>query len=123
MKNREFYQEQLLDIACSGSAVALVNNAPVACKPYQCAKCECKDGDGCSELRLQRWSEEEYIEEVDWNEVEVDTPLLVRNTKTGEWQPRLFAFYNRGTVYTFERGMSSKDSKNVLWWNFAKLDK
>ena len=31
--------------------------------------------------------------EVDWSKVEVDTPILVRNTDNEEWNKRYFARY------------------------------
>lgn len=124
MKNREYYKKQLLDIACSGSSVALIDGVPEECRPIKCIKCECNDKEGCHQDRVLKWSREEYEEPVDWDKVDTDTDVLVRNTTKDEWQQRKFAFCNRGTVYTFERGYSSQDgTKNVLWWNFAKLAK
>lgn len=123
MTNREYYSEKLLDIACTGASIALQNGKPCICRPYECNKCDCREENGCAEDFLKKWSEQEYIEEpVDWGSVEVDTPVLVKNTKEATWQKRRFAFYLNGTVYTWQHNMTSKETNKVLWWNYSKLD-
>lgn len=124
MNNREFYSKKILDIACAGGSVALKDGVPCRCAPYECSKCDCYDGENCEETYLQKWSELEYIEKpVNWNEVEIDTPVLVKNTEAAEWEKRRFACAINGVVYTWESNMTSKETKRVMWWNFAKLDK
>ena len=68
---------------------------------------------------------EEYEEpETDWNKVEVNTPILVRDSKTGNWIKRHFAKFKDGKVHAWSLGgtsWSSDDEANG--WRYAKLAK
>ena len=68
-------------------------------------------------------TEEECKEpEVDWSNVEVDTPILVRDYESQEWEARHFAKYEDGVIYTWDGGSTSWTSKgNVTEWKYAKL--
>ena len=68
-------------------------------------------------------TEEECKEpEVDWSKVEVDTPILVRDYESQEWEARHFAKYEDGVIYTWDGGSTSWTSKgNVTEWKYAKL--
>ena len=67
--------------------------------------------------------EKEYKEpEVDWNKVEVDTPILVANFEDGKWRKRYFAKFEDGKVYAWVDGRTSWNSDNeVHGWKYAKL--
>ena len=74
------------------------------------------------------WLMSEYTEpeepEVGWSKVEVDTPILVRNTDNEEWNKRYFARYENGTIYARISGRTSwtaYDSDDVYAWKYAKL--
>lgn len=89
MTNREKFAEQILDIACGGSRIA-VNKATL--EPIACYELECKDclfnthsyvhcGD-----KTEKWANSEYVEPpADWSKVAVDTPILVRVGANLEW--------------------------------------
>lgn len=47
MKNKEFYQKELAEIALLGNKVALVNGIPVDCTITNCKKCDFSLG-GCA---------------------------------------------------------------------------
>ena len=67
---------------------------------------------------------EEYEEpETDWSKVEVDTPILVRNSEYGEWFKMYFAKYKNGKVYTWDNGYTSWTAcGNIIGaWKYAKL--
>ena len=65
---------------------------------------------------------EEYKEpETDWSKVAVDTPILVRQTKDGEWLRRHFAKYEDGDVYAWDVGRTSWSADGVNTWKYAKL--
>ena len=68
-------------------------------------------------------TEEECKEpEVDWSKVEVNTPILVRDYESQEWEARHFAKYEDGVIYTWDGGSTSWTSKgNVTEWKYAKL--
>ena len=59
--------------------------------------------------------------EIDWSEVNVDTPILV-GEGDGEWVKRYFAEYKDGIVYAWCGGSTSWDANNMMMaWKYAKL--
>ena len=59
--------------------------------------------------------------EIDWSEVNVDTPILV-GEGDGEWVKRYFAEYKDGIVYAWCGGSTSWNSHNMMMaWKYAKL--
>ena len=93
-------------------------------KPYilESDNCNGLDCIRCSMLRAI-WLMEEYKEpETDWSKVEVDTPILVRDYESQEWEARYFAKYEDGVLYAWDGGSTSWTSKgNVTEWKYAKL--
>ena len=90
------------------------------------------EADNCNGIDCQRcamiqmiWLLEDYKEPpVDWSKVEVDTPILVRQTKDGEWLRRHFAKYEGGIVYTWKDALTSwtvLHDEDVTAWKYAKL--
>ena len=71
-----------------------------------------------TENRDLLWSIED---EVDWDEVEVDTKVLVRNKPDGEWVKRYFAKYEDDKVYVFKDGRTSWNSVGIEHWQETKL--
>ena len=71
------------------------------------------------------WLLEEYEEpkepEVDWSDVNVDTPILVRQGKNGKWLERHFAKYENGNVYAWVDGQTSWTGADNIKWKYAKL--
>lgn len=72
------------------------------------------------------WLLEDYEEpkepEVDWSEVEVDTPILVRDSEKEEWIRRYFAKYENGLVYAWGSGLTSWTTYGMTTaWKYAKL--
>lgn len=59
--------------------------------------------------------------EVDWSEVEVDTPILVKDHEDREWLKRYFAKYEDGYVYAWGNGCTSWNADNMYAWNYTKL--
>lgn len=101
MTNREKYAEQILDIATTGSCIAVDKKG----KMYRCENLMCRDcifsrnenrERSCAE-NTKEWSEQEYVEPpVDWSKVPVDTKILVRDSEDEEWEvDRETAFYYR----------------------------
>lgn len=128
MTNREKYAEQILDIVCEGSSVAVDVKTlkPVDCTEIRCRECKFEmNGIPCGYLRKQ-WCNAENTEPIiDWSEVSVDTPILVRDNKGNEWLRRYFAKYEDGLVCAWTDGANSwsvcnKDS-NTIGWKYAKL--
>ena len=87
------------------------------------------EADNCNGIDCQRcamiqmiWLLEDYKEPpVDWSKVEVDTPILVRQTKDGEWLRRHFAKYEGGIVYTWKDSHTSWTEDCMTGWDYGKL--
>lgn len=68
------------------------------------------------------WLLEEYKEPaVDWSEVAVDTPILVRDSEDRSWIKRYFAKYENETIYAWDGGCTSWSTDGLTKWKFAKL--
>ena len=69
------------------------------------------------------WLLEEYYEEpeTDWNKVEVDTPIFVRDSEIEGWERRHFAKYKDGVVYAWQGRLTSWTTEDMTAWNYAKL--
>lgn len=125
MTNREKFAEQILDIACGGSKIA-VNKAtlePTACYELECKHClfnthsyvYCGD-------KADKWANSEYVEPpIDWSKVAVDTPILIRDSSFSEWGKRYFAKYENGIVYAWSNGATSWSGDGCTPWKLAKL--
>ena len=92
-------------------------------KPYilESDNCNGLDCIRCSML-WAIWLMEDYEEpEVDWGKVEVDTPILVKNSEDEEWRKRHFAKYKNGNVYAWSDGQTSWTAYDMMVWKYAKL--
>ena len=66
----------------------------------------------------------EYLGVVDWEKVEVDTPVMVRMRDRDLWTCRHFAKYENGKVYAWDNGKTSWSnciSDEPSYWKYAKL--
>ena len=67
MTEREYHSSEILDIACSGFAIALKDGKLVPCDDQiQCRECGFypkRDGRSCCADEVHRWSEQEHREE------------------------------------------------------------
>ena len=71
-----------------------------------------------TEGRELLWNKED---QVNWNEIEVDTKVLVRDRPYNEWLKRHFAKYENGKVYVFNDGRTSWSSRGITHWEETKL--
>lgn len=120
MLNREKYAKEILDVACSGHSIAKVNGKITECNGTDCTDCDFA-GDYSCRTKIAEWANSDSV---DWNTVAVDTPIFVRNsTHLEKWQPRYFAKYENGKVYTWAAGATSwtNGSLSPVIWKFAKL--
>ena len=60
-------------------------------------------------------------DELDWDEVEVDTKVLVRNKPDDNWLKRHFAKYEDGKVYVFKNGRTNWNNEGITHWQETKL--
>ena len=127
MKNYEKYADEIRE--CNSH-----NFCDDFIRPYILKSDNC-NGLGCTHchtlqaiwlLKDYEESEEPKEPEVDWSKVEVDTPILVRNSEDGEWLGRYFATYENGAVYAWDSGFTSWSTygpKDISRWKYAKLAK
>ena len=116
MKNYEKYADEIK--GCDGSNFCRDFVVPHILKSRSCANTSC---DQCKMLQII-WLMEEYEEpKVDWSKVKVDTPILVRQGKNGEWLERHFAKYENGDVYAWVDGQTSWTGADEIKWKYAKL--
>ena len=60
-------------------------------------------------------------DKIDWDEVEVDTKVLVRNKPDDNWLKRYFAKYEDGKVYVFKNGRTNWNNEGITHWQETKL--
>ena len=60
------------------------------------------------------------IESIDWENISVDTKILV-SINGEEWNKRYFAKYINGGVYAWDYGATSFSSNRCTEWAYAKL--
>ena len=87
-------------------------------KIYDLSEYESMSLEFSTEHRELLWSIEDKI---DWNKVEVDTKVLVRDRSYNEWLKRHFAKYEDGKVYVFNDGRTSWSSRGITHWEETKL--
>ena len=119
MKNYEKYADEIREF--DGTSFCNQFVVPCILKSVNCHKMDCTR---CRMLQVM-WMLEDYKEpETDWSKVEVDTPILVRDYESQEWEARHFAKYEDGVIYSWDGGSTSWTSKgNVTEWKYAKLAK
>ena len=116
MKNYEKYADEINGY--KGFSFCKDFILPHVLKSDDCSDITCN----ACKMRQTLWLLEDCEEsEVDWSKVKVDTPLLVRNYKNGEWSKRYFAKYEDGKVYTWINGRTSWNETGIYAWNYAKL--
>ncbi len=124
MTNREKFAEQILDIACGGSKIAVDKTTLelTSCYKLACKNCLFSFGNGDCRGARKKWANSEYVEPpVDWSKVAVDTPILVRDSANLEWTERHFAKYDNGVVYAWSNGTTSWSGDRCTPWKLAKL--
>ena len=104
--------------------LAIKDGVPYRCSDDSCDDCDFKNGCyiyGCSDWLFTEYKEEP---EVDWSEVKVDTPILVRDHESSKWTKRYFAKFEGGKIYAWVSGATSwtvDDEYDVTFWKYAKL--
>lgn len=68
---------------------------------------------------------EDHIDVVDWENIPVDTKIIVSHSTGSPDYYRYFAEYKDGKVYAWDYGATSwsSDAKSKSWWEHAKLVK
>ena len=124
MTNKEKYAQEILNIVCDGSNVAIIDNIPRHCNTYSCDICQLHTPHSNCDVNFAEWCKKEY-QKVDWSKVPKDTKVYVRDSENEQWKPRYFAKYDEYTdsVMTYENGATSwsglSDFLNI--WSYVKL--
>ena len=120
MKNYEKYADEIKNFngknVCDNFIKPYILNSST-CTGINCMACQ---------LKQMTWLLEEYEEpkepETDWNNVAVDTPILVKQYESSEWVRKHFAKYEDGTIYAWTGGRTSWNAEGVVTaWKYAKL--
>lgn len=125
MTNREKYAQEILDVACGGNSIAMVDGKITKCSETDCVECDFSGSYKCR-MKIAEWANSEYDDlPVDWSKIAVDTPIWVRTTSDHleKWQPRYFAKYENGEVYAWSAGATSWTNEGLrpTRWKYAKL--
>ena len=116
MKNFEKYEDEVRKFKDGNFCEEFV--IPHILKSDSCAYLSCSD---CGRRQMLWFVEECEESKTDWNQIEVDTPILVRQGKNGEWLERHFAKYENGDVYAWVDGQTSWTGADEIKWKYAKL--
>lgn len=111
MKNKEKFAKEIIEIAVTGTSVAMCNGVLRECRGLYCSQCDFYSDRECDE-KIKEWAESEYIEyETDWSKVPVDTPVLNSNGDR-----YYFAKYNNimDVIHVFIYGCTSWSSNNSI---------
>lgn len=129
MNNLEKHQEELEKYLLNYESFCVTKDGDIcSCRAHDwnpCGKCLFYGlPGGCAKTRKD-WLMQEYVEpEVDWSEIPVDTPILVKNFERDSWRRRYFAKYENGKVYAWDGGRTSwsVDRPNeIVDWVITKL--
>ena len=119
MKNYEKYADEIREYKGVNFCKDFVK--PNILKSEVCGGLAC----GACYMLQTIWLMEEYEEpkepETDWSKVEVDTPILVRDSEDGKWLERYFAKFEDGKVYAWLGENTSYDTCSAAKWKYAKL--
>ena len=116
MKNYEKYADEIKKYKAEELCNKFIK--PNILKKDSCSGINCT---ACS-MRMMLWMLEDYKEpEVDWNKVEVNTPILVRDCDDDRWIKRYFAKYENEIIYAWNSGATSWSTSHITGWKCAKL--
>lgn len=131
MKNRDKYKNELMDvIKKDGKLCEFVKKHEVFRMFGKDSKSYCKMTCVTCGTALQLWLDEKYEEpeepEVDWDNVPVDTLVLVRNSKNENWTLRHFKrIRDTPSTHRFETWDDGRTSKTtdglITLWKYCEL--
>ena len=116
MKNYEKYANEIREYDGDDFCCSFIR--PYILKADNCSDMPCSR---CQMLQTLWLLEDCEESEIDWNKINIDTPLLVRNYINGEWSKRYFAKYEDGKVYAWLNGRTSWNETSIYAWKYAKL--
>ena len=114
MKNKEKFAKEIIEIAATGSSIAMCNGVLRECRGLPCSQCEFYDGGALCDSKCKAWAESEYVEpkyEIDWASVPVDTPVIIKGFKSNR---RYFSrILPDGRISIFSHGRTSWSAQEM----------
>lgn len=113
MKNKEKFAKEIIEIAATGSSIAMRDGVLRECRGLPCSQCDfCSDRE-CDE-KVKEWVESEYVEpkyEIDWASVPIDTPVFIKGAVDNR---RYFSrLLPDGMLAMFRNGRTSWSSQGI----------
>ena len=120
MTNAEFYKEEAIkfdkekDYCDDFIRPNILKPLGIDCGTLNCRPCE---------SIVNIWFQEEYKKpEIKWENIPIDTPILVRDNDNAYWKKRHFAEFINGEIYAWDMGATSFSNTNdKVHWRYAKL--
>ena len=113
MKNKEKFAKEIIEIAATGTSVAMCNGVLRECRGLYCSQCDFYSDRECDE-KIKEWAESEYVEpkyEIDWASVPVDTPVIIKGVASNR---RYFSrILSDGRISTFSNGRTSWSAQGM----------
>ena len=112
MKNKEKFAKEIVEIAVTGSSVAMRNGVLRECRGLCCSQCDFISGGKCHE-KIKAWAESEYVEpkyEIDWASVPIDTPVLLKEEYNVDNKRYFCKTLSEGALALFINGRTSWSS-------------
>lgn len=124
MKNKEKFTKEIIEIAATGSSIAMCNGVLRECRGLPCSQCEFYDGGALCDSKCKAWAESEYVEpkyEIDWASVPVDTPVIIKGIKSSR---RYFSrILPDGRISIFSHGRTSWSAQEMApEFSYSKSD-
>lgn len=127
MKNKEFYRDEIFEIACERNVVAVVNGEPVGCADLpSCDNCDFSHSTHRCKSDFFEWLEKEHEEiriHPEVKKLKKDDRVLV-SSNGKDWIKRHFEKYDqeKNVVYVYTEGATSwTENQGSLSWKYAKL--
>lgn len=121
MTNKEYYKEQILDLACEGVSIAFdkQTNTLCNCRNICCANCLFSNNTGtsCNDM-FKKWLSSEYIEPCPFENGE-----LVEVSDTGNyWRLRYFSNFSTdvGAERRYVTYLAGAKSGAVTSWRYCR---
>ena len=114
MKNKEKFAKEIIEIAATGSSIAMRDGVLRECRGLNCSQCDFYDGGALCDSKCKAWAESEYVEpkyEIDWASVPVDTPVIIKGVASNR---RYFSrILSDGRISTFSNGRTSWSAQGM----------
>lgn len=118
MKNKEFYKEQIFEVACKGERIAIdkETNTPCICSKLGCYNCKLGKYDNCTDM-FAIWCNEEYVEPCPFEEGE----LVEVSDNEEHWYLQYFDKFESGRYVTHAGKTSERHSSWVYCRKYGTL--